>query len=204
MSDTPDAGALAPEDEARAHWYALISRLFHVAPDDALLQSLAAAPAGDNDDPDTPFLAAWREFQAACAAADCEAVRTEFDALFVGVGKAPVTPYTSAYAAAHAPDQHLLALREQLGACGLARRAEVFETEDHVSAICDAMRGLIEHGRPLKDQRAFFDEYVAPGVPPFCSAIKASPMAAFYLRAGALALAFYEVEKEAFDMHTEA
>jgi TorA maturation chaperone TorD len=204
MSDSRDEDALAPEDEARAQWYALISRLFHAAPDEGLLRSVAAAPAGGDEEADTPFVAAWRDLQAMCASADPEAVRGEFDALFVGVGKAPVTPYTSAYAAGHAPDRHLLALRERLGEWGLGRREQVFETEDHVSAVCDAMRWLIGQGLSLEDQRDFFSTYITPGLPPFCTAINASPTAEFYRSAGALALAFYEVEKEAFDMHTEA
>ena len=40
---------------------------------------------------------AWRQLQAAAAAADPEAARMEHDALFVGTGKAEVTPYASHY-----------------------------------------------------------------------------------------------------------
>ena len=68
------------------------------------------APAG--------WFAAWRELQEACRSAYPAVVRQEYDSLFVGVGKAPVTPYLSAYAEPHAPDRYLLALREQLGRVG--------------------------------------------------------------------------------------
>lgn len=203
MSDAAEANPLGAEDQARAQWYALISRLFHAAPDATLLRGLAAAPAGSEGGA-SPFLDAWRALQAACADADPETVRAEFDDLFVGVGKAPVTPYTSAYAAGHAPDRHLLALRECLRGWGLSRRENVFEIEDHVSAVCDAMRWLIEEGRGLQDQRDFFMTYVDPALPAFCSAIKASAAADFYRSAGSLTHAFHGVEKEAFDMHTES
>lgn len=203
MSGAEEPPAPGAEDAARAQWYALLSRLFHAPPDAALLRVLAAAPAGDEGDADVPFVQAWRGLQAACTEADPEAVRAEFDELFVGVGKAPVTPYTSAYAAPHAPDRHLLALRERLNAWGLARREKVFEAEDHVSAVCDAMRWLIEQGHALEDQRDFFLTFLSPALLPFCSAINASPVAVFYKRAQALVQAFHEVEKDAFDMHTE-
>ena len=204
MSDASDSHPLGAEDQARAQWYALISRLFHAVPDEALLRGLAAAPDGSEEGGDGPFLDAWRGLQAACIDADPESVRAEFDDLFVGVGKAPVTPYTSAYAAVHAPDRHLLALRTRLGEWGLGRRESVFETEDHISAVCDAMRWLIEEGRPLRDQRDFFMAYVDPALPAFCSAIKASVLADFYRSAGSLAQAFHGIEREAFEMHTES
>src|SRR5688500_2060696 len=114
MSDAADPHPLGAEDQARAQWYALISRLFHAPPDAVLLRGLAAAPDGSEEGGDGPFLDAWRGLQGACADTDPEAVRAEFDDLFVGVGKAAVTPYTSAYAALHAPDRHLLELRERL------------------------------------------------------------------------------------------
>lgn len=204
MNDAEESQALDAEDRARAHWYALVSRLFYAAPDARLLQELAAAPDADEaDGAHSPLLEAWRALQAACRGADQEAVRAEFDDLLVGVGRAPVTPYTSSYAVSHAPDRHLLALRTRLGEWGLARRERVFESEDHVSAVCDAMRWLIEQGRPLSDQRAYFAEFIDPAIPALCNAITQSPIAGFYRAVAALALAFITVEREAFDMHTE-
>jgi TorA maturation chaperone TorD len=202
--DVHAAQPLAAEDQARAQWYGLISRLFHAAPDAMLLDAIALAAAGNEDEgAGSPFYEAWRDIQAACAGADAENVRTEFEALFVGVGKALVTPYTSAYAAPHAPDRHLVALRERFGEWGLGRRDGIFETEDHISAVCDGMRWLIEHGRSLAEQREYFSAYVDAAMVSFCTAINQAPSANFYRNAAALALAFHAVEKDAFDMHTE-
>lgn len=191
-----------PEDQARAEWYALISRLFYAPPDRELLQRLGSPPKDDPDAESNGLVDAWRELQVRCQTADTEAVRAEFEALFVGAGRAQVTPYTSAYAASHAPDRHLLELRDRLADWGLARRDGVFEVEDHVSAICDAMRWLIEHGLGLDDQRAFFFEFIEPGLGPFCSAIKRSPTAVFYRVVSDVTDGFMAVEKEAFDLHT--
>lgn len=205
MPDVHEAEPLGAEDQARAHWYALISRLFHTAPDAALLGGVASAPAGaEEEGAGGLFHEAWRDLQLACAEADPEAVRAEFEALFIGVGKALVTPYTSAYAAPHAPDRHLVALRGRFGEWGLGRRAGIFETEDHIAAVCDGMRWLIEHGRSLAEQREYFNDYVDAAMTAFCAAIKQTPSAHFYRSAGTLVLAFHAVEKDAFDLHTEA
>ena len=203
MGEARDFQPLTAEDEARAQWYALISRLFSAPPDAALLRGLAAAPDGAEQAGDSPFLDAWRGLQTACADADPESVRAEFDDLFIGVGKAPVTPYTSAYAASHAPDRHLLALRTRLSEWGLARRDQVFETEDHLAAICDVMRWLIEQGRPAQEQREFFMTYLAPALPGLCDALKRNAAADFYRSVGTLAVAFQRVEREAFEMHAQ-
>jgi TorA maturation chaperone TorD len=75
--------------------------------------------------------------------------------------------------------------------------------EDHVSAVCDVMRWLIECGRPVQEQRAFFEKFVHPGVVPFCGAIHSGSSAAFYRAVASFARAFLGVEKDAFDLHIE-
>lgn len=205
-ADPGTAGEDAPaiEEKARATWYALISRLFYEAPDRGLLDALAASAGSPASADEPPLLAAWRRLGAACARSEPEAVREEFEALFVGVGKAPVTPYTSAYAAPIGPDRHLLHLRETLDARGLARHGDVFEAEDHVAGLCDVMRWMIEGGAPVEEQQAFFRDFVDPGMSPFCAAICSNPLASFYGEAAQLTRAFLEVERDAFDMHVEA
>jgi TorA maturation chaperone TorD len=204
VADSEALQPLEPEEEARALWYALVSRLFYAPPDGELLAGLSAGLDDGAQNAESPFLQAWRALQLACRGADPHALREEFENLFIGVGKAPVTPYTSAYAAGHAPDRHLVELRSKLGEWGLRRRERVFEAEDHVSALCDAMRWLIVQRRPLEEQRAFFAEFVEAGLPFFCDAINRSPTAVFYRQAGAFTRMFVTVEKDAFDMHTAA
>jgi TorA maturation chaperone TorD len=212
MDNAPQDVNVAEEDLARAECYALISRLFYAAPNAELLERLGAESIPDAGEArlefergelrPVGFPAALAAFRDACRNADPAAIGQEYDELFVGAGRAAVTPYTSGYTVPQAPDRHLLALREQLGAWGLVRREAVYELEDHVSAVCDAMRWLIEHDRPLSVQQGFFDEFVHPGVANFCSAIEASPATSFYRAAAGLTLAFLSVEREAFDAHT--
>lgn len=204
MKENEAQEALEPEEEARALWYALLSRLFYAPPDGALLARLAAGLQDGADAEPSAFVDALRALQLACRDADPEALRDEYESLFVGVGKAPVTPYTSAYAAARAPDRHLVALRARFMEWGLTRRDQVFEAEDHVAALFDAMRWLVEHARPLEEQRDFFAEYVAPAMPGFCNAINRISGADFYRHVGAFARAYVALEQDAFDMHTAA
>jgi TorA maturation chaperone TorD len=205
---------LAEEDRARAECYALVSRLFYAAPDADLLERLAAAPAPEDrhaeglqlvgweiEADETPYTQALKTLRDASRGAEVEALHQEYDDLFAGAGKAVVTPYTSGYAVPHAPDRYLVALREHLIAWGLARRDSVFEIEDHVSAVCDVMRWLIERERPLDEQRAFFSDFVYTGVGTFCDAIDARAATPFYKAVAGVARTFLSIEKQAFDLH---
>jgi len=215
MSESPQAPDLAEEDVARAYCYALISRLFYAAPDADLLEVLAGVSgtadtdrAAMNSARDADELAqaggygfAFDALQHAARSTDLGSLRQEYDDTFIGAGKAPITPYLSGYSLPNAPDRHLVALRQQLSAWGLARREAVFEVEDHVSAVCDAMRWLIESNKPVDMQRAFFDDFVYTGVGPFAHAVAANASASFYRAAGALTRAFLEIEREGFALH---
>ena len=83
---------LVQEDEARAGYYALLGRLLYAGPDADLLQSIAGsaeiAAGGQLAGP-------WNALAAAARAMDTEAARAEYDELFVGTGKAQVTPYAA-------------------------------------------------------------------------------------------------------------
>ena len=202
MSDGDGAGVsleLAQEDAARADCYALIGRLFYDAPDSLLLAELCRAPA-QSCDADSVLGRAWQALQQACRAAYPAVVKQEFDSLFVGVGKAPVTPYIFHYIDGVAPDRNLLRLRGRLDAWGLARRSAAFEVEDHVSGICDVMRILIMERRSLEEQGRFFNEFAYAGMASFCNAVMGSQHALFYRYVAQFAREFVELEHAAFDM----
>ena len=205
---------LSEEDKARADCYALVSRLFYAPVDAELLSVLSDAPKLELSDgeslelvtweieaDETPYTKAMKTLKEACATAEPGALRQEYDDLFAGAGKALVTPYTSGYADPHAPDRFLVALREHLIAWGLARRDAVFEIEDHVSAVCDVMRWLIERERPLEEQHAFFNDFVYTGVGTFCDAIEARATTPFYKAVAGVARTFLAIEKQAFELH---
>ncbi len=190
---------LPPEEVARANFYGLLARLFYAPPDAALLEALAGAEEIEAED--GGIGEAWQSLAQAAAAADPEAVREEYETVFVGTGKAPVTLYTSAYTIRYSNEVPLVALRGELAALGLGRREGASEPEDHVAALCDAMRHFVaEQKRELHEQARFFRRWIAPAAEPLCAAIQAHPSTDFYKAAGNFARAFFQLEQSAFEM----
>ena len=187
---------LAPEDQARANFYALLSRLFY-APDAALLAALGQADELDGED--EALADAWRNLCRAAANADAEAVREEHEAVFIGTGKAPVTLYTSAYSIKYSNEAPLAALRGELAGIGL--RGEAVEPEDHIAALCDVMRYLIAEGEAgLEQQKRFFERWIQPNAEPLCAAIERNDQTSFYKHVARMAKTFFALEHSAFEM----
>jgi TorA maturation chaperone TorD len=186
---------MAPEEAARANFYALLARLFYAPPDAALLAAIAAEKLeGELADP-------WGELARAAATADPAGVREEYETAFIGTGKAPVTLYTSAYTIRHSTEVPLAELRGELARLGLARRAEAREPEDHIAALCDTMRHLVaEQQSALEEQRRFFNRWIGPTADPLCGAIERSERTAFYKPVARFAKSFLLLEQSAFEM----
>lgn len=196
---------IASEDAARANFYGLIARLFYAPPDAQLVaQLLQAGPLqleAERNAEGEALAAAWGEMLDACRTAFPAALENEHTELFVGTGKAAVTPYLSHYVLRHSNDSPLVDLRAQLGAWGIARREDVPEYEDHVSGVCETMRFVIAvQQRSPEEQQAFFDRFVYRGTAAFCDAVSASSQARFYRPVARFARTFLEVEKSAFEM----
>jgi len=158
----------------------------------------SAAPA-----PDTgrggPLDAAWRALIEACQSAYPVKLDSEHTMLFVGTGKAVVTPYVSNYVLRHQSDTPLAELRAWLDARGMARREGVTEYEDHIAGLMETMRYLIavQHAS-LEDQRKFFERFIYDGAVSFCVAVTDSEQASFYKIAARFTRVFLDIEKNAF------
>lgn len=190
---------MTPEDQARANFYALISRLFYAPPDAGLLAALGSADELQAED--EALAKSWRELCVAAARADAAALREEFEINFIGTGKAPVTLYVSAYSIRSANEAPLAALRGELAALGIARRSEAGEYEDHIAALCDVMRHLIaQQQAELSTQKRFFERWIRPTHEQLCTAIAASTLGPFYQSVARLAKSFFSLEQSAFEM----
>jgi TorA maturation chaperone TorD len=193
------APTLAPEELARANFYGLIARLFYAPPDATLLQTIAAAE--DLEAEEGGVALAWRDLAQAAAAAEAEAVKEEYDGAFIGVGKAPITLYTSAYSVRYTNEVPLADLRRDLAELHLARRSEATEPEDHISALSEVMRHLISERRSgLEPQKIFFEKWIWPTAQPLCTAIEKSEQIRFYRSVARFAFAFFDIERSAFEM----
>jgi TorA maturation chaperone TorD len=189
-----------PEDQARAGYYALLARLFYAGPDAHLLEALAGSEEAAADGQPTQLASAWKALSVAAGAMDAEAARLEYDGIFVGTGKAEVTPYATFYLAETGREKILVTLRQELASLGLAKSDAAREPEDHVAGLFEVMRHLISQGSDdaaLQNQRDFFGRYIEPFFPGFCSAISKSDKSNFYKRVADFSRAFLVVETEA-------
>jgi len=194
------ASPIAPEDLARADLYGVLARLYYAAPDAQLLAALANAPDPAATE-HSPLVEAWRALRESCRSAFPVMLDNEHTLLFVGTGKAEVTPYLSKYVLRHQGDTPLADVREALRRLGIARRAGAGEYEDHVAGMLETMRFLIAvQRRSLEEQRNFFERLVFDGAVGFCSALSNSPHASFYKGVARLTRVFMDVEKNAFSM----
>src|SRR5262249_28481055 len=132
-----------PEDQARAGYYALLARLFYAGPDAGLLARIADAGGTVAAGEHSALTGAWKSLTAAAGAMDPEAARLEYEDLFVGTGKAEVTPYASFYLVETGREKVLVRLRDDLAGLGLRRAEQAAEPEDHIAGLFDAMRYLI-------------------------------------------------------------
>ena len=199
MIDPVSDPELQPEDAARAGIYGLIARLFYAAPDEGVLGQLLHSHAFEESQ--EPIALAWRELVEAGRTVFPVRLENEHTELFVGTGRAEVTPYLTHYTIKYATDNPLVELRQQLIRWGLARRENVNEPEDHIAGICETMRFAIavQH-RSDEEQNSFFERFIFRGGVAFCDAVTASPKAVFYRRVAVFARTFFEVEHEAFGM----
>lgn len=201
-----EAGAsLAEEDRARADLYALFARLFYAGPDADLLAAIAAQAAGGAEA--SPFDAAWGELVLAARTADATAATVEYDEVFIGTGKAEVTPYACHYLAETGREKILVGLRDELQNLGLARHAAAREPEDHFAALFEVMRHLISAAGggdiALQKQRQFFERYLERSHAPFFDAVEQTGKAVFYRHVSRCAKAFMHIESEALKMSND-
>ena len=197
-----EAPPLADEDQARADFYALFARLLLAPPDAALLAALAAAE---------PIAAvgefaledAWLKLTQAATVVDASAAADEFSAMFISTGTPPLNPYGSFYLTGHLNDAPLASLRHDLAHLRLARAPGVGEFEDHLGALCETMRVLIQGGpgmpaRGLAVQKHFFEAHIRPWYAACLADIAHSPDANFYRVVAGVVDAFLSIEAQAF------
>jgi TorA maturation chaperone TorD len=207
--DTSGVNAVAmplpQEEQARADIYGLIARLLLAPPDDALLASLAGADAIVSADSEQPLDRAWTALSLVAGLIPADVVRDEFSDLFVSTSIPRINPYGSLYIAGFLHEKPLAALRTDLAQLGLARRPGAAETEDHLGALCETMRRMIAGGQgvarqPLPRQQEFFEVHIAPWSGICLNHLRQADGAQFYQRVADFADAFFNIERDAFEV----
>lgn len=174
------------EELARAGQYALLANLLFMPPTAPLLTMLAAF-----DDP----------LGRTASTSDEQTVAHEFQVLFIGAGSGgEVVPYASWHRTGFLMEEPLAHLRVDLAELGLDRLDGVSEPEDHIAALCETMRLLIESEASLQVQKAFFLRHIAPWGGQFSTQLEAAPGASFYRAVAQRLKEFLQIETMAFDM----
>ena len=196
---SPDSG----EELERAELYGLLARCWYAPPDQALMAQFAVAVT-EAPQPGSFLEAPWQALVAAMRASGVVAATEEYDALFLGMGKAEIFLYGSHHIAGALNEKPLVAWRGDLAALGLTRDMSISETEDHVAYLFELMRYLIGGDDlavcNLESQRRIFRAHVQPWLGALCDAVERHPRARLYAALAAFTRAFVEVETQAFDM----
>jgi TorA maturation chaperone TorD len=193
---------LEPEDRARANFYGVLAALYADAPSARLLRAIGdAEPLPAAASGSLPL--AWNRLLEACRVMDPDAAQQEYWDLFVGTGKCEVNLHASHWLTGFMMEKPLVELRSELMRLGLSRKPESPVVEDHLAALCETMRLLIEgdaERRPavLTDQQGFFERHIDSWVPDFCTALKQTPLANFYRAVGEFTELFVAIERDSF------
>jgi TorA maturation chaperone TorD len=196
--------ALDPEDQARADFYAVLSRIYADAPDAAFLLALGRAermPGAES----SPLALAWNRLLDASAAMDPEAAAQEYADLFIGVGKCEVNLHASHWLTGFMMEKPLADLRTVLASLGLGRKSAATMLEDHLAALCETMRimiaGVGDRGPfPMAEQWNFFQNQMFPWVFDCCAAIEKSSLANYYRRVAEFTELFMALERDSLAM----
>ena len=189
----PHDKALPSHEQARAGAYALIAAVLLAPPSARLLHALGNAPELGGDG---ALALAWRDLCRRARLLDAGQAHAEHGALFGSARAAGgIDPRAACYGAA---DDALDGLRQELAAWRLARRESATQPEDHLGALCESMRLLIEMRAPLEAQQRLFERHLWPWVGACLDDIAHARGARFYADGARLAAAFFDTEVQGF------
>lgn len=187
------------EDRLRADLYNFLGLLLAGPPDQLLLEQCAGLEGDDSD--------LGKSIDALARVAHVSkprAVESEFNALFIGLGRGELLPYASYYLTGFLNEKPLAVLRNDMKARGMSRAPNVYEPEDNIASLMEMMASMIV-GRfgtpaPLGDQKAFYNKHIGPWASHFFEDLEGAKNSVLYASVGSVGKAFMEIEREAFRM----
>ena len=192
---------LSGEDWARADFYALLSVLYAKPIEQTLLSQIAQS-AIMNQAENTALGKAWDALIKLASTSTADQWIDEYNSLFVGVGKPDILLNSSYFLSGFLHEKPLAHLRDDLHLLGLGRSHQVYDTEDHISFLCEVMRYLITSDsppRPFEQQSQFFHTHIASWVGRLLDVIDEHPQAHIFKTVSQLTRTFFEVEQLSFD-----
>ena len=199
MSLAAESLDIAEEDRLRADLYNYIGAILS-RPADEMLISQTAGLTGDESELGQAIATLAR----VAKVSKPKAVMSEYNKLFIGLGRGELLPYASYYLTGFLNEKPLATLRQDMTAQGMARADNVFEPEDNIASLMEMMGALIvgRFGSPasLEQQKTFFNKHIAPWASHFFADLEAAKNSVFYAPVGTVGRQFMEIETEAFRM----
>ena len=187
------------EDRLRADLYNFLGLMLSGPPDQILLDQCVGLSGDDSD-----LGKAISSLSRVAKASKPKRVESEFNALFIGLGRGELLPYASYYLTGFLNEKPLAALRMDMATRGITRAPNVYEPEDNIASLMEMMGGMIvgRFGAPaaLDDQKVFFNKHIAPWAGHFFADLEAAKNSVLYASLGSVGKAFLEIEREAFRM----
>ena len=190
---------VSKEDSLRADLYNYLGLMLSAPPDQMLLEQTAALE-GD----ETPLGEAIQGLARVARVSKPKTVQSEFNALFIGLGRGELLPYASYYLTGFLNEKPLANLRDMMAAFGMARAPDNFEPEDNIASLMEMMAGMIV-GRfgsvaSVERQKQFFNSHVGTWAVHYFTDLQAAKSSVLYASVGAVGIALMDIEREAFRM----
>ncbi len=187
------------EDRLRADLYNYLG-LMLAAPPDEMLLAQSAALTGDA----SPLGQAIEGLARVAKVTRPKPALTEYNALFIGLGRGELLPYASYYMTGFLNEKPLANLRADMAALRITRAKDTFEPEDSIASLMEMMGGMIV-GRfgnavSLQRQKEFYNKHIGPWGAHFFTDLQAAKASVLYASLGAVGAEFLSVEQEAFRM----
>lgn len=202
--ETPSLSSLgiSHEDRQRADLYNFLGLLLAGPPDQMLLEQITGLSGDDSD-----LGQAIRALSRVSKVVKPKAAVSEYNALFIGLGRGELLPFASYYLTGFLNEKPLAALRRDMAAKGLARSETVFEPEDNIASLMEMMGAMIV-GRfgvpvPVAEQKEFFNKHIGPWAEHFFTDLEGAKTSILYAPVGSVGRAFMQIEADAFRMSAE-
>ena len=185
------------EEELRARFYLLLSRLLGKVADDQLFNVIQNLEI-DN----SKIGQALGQLKTLTENISVKSAAEEYDELFIGVTQGELIPFKSYYLTGYLNEKPLAELRDDMERLGIAKSDIVSEPDDHVAFLMEMMHGLIvgSFGDPstVFEQNEFFEKHISCWVPKFFEDLENANAAKFFVPVGRIGKLFMEIEGEAF------
>ncbi|MDE0588879.1 molecular chaperone TorD family protein [Halocynthiibacter sp. C4] len=192
-----DGLEIPEEDRMRADMYNFLAAVLARPADGTMLKQLSQLE-GD----ESPLGSAIGSLARVAKVCKPKTVESEFNNLFIGLGRGELLPYASYYLTGFLNEKPLAKLRQDMAARGMQRAPNIFEPEDNIASLMEMMAGMItgKFGTvvSLGGQKTFFNRHIGPWAPHFFSDLEGAKNSVLYASVGSVGREFMDIEREAF------